>query len=527
MKKVKFINLGGWALAHRINPSYYILKSYYKFRGKNVDQIVWLTPTMSNRATIESTLAEIDADTPDILCISSFVWNHERTMRIAKTVKEKYPKTIVVAGGPNLDAHKNKNFFAEHPYIDYVVYGDGEQAFVEILDSIVENRSIDSSSKNAVNIVTHLEKFPFKVFNDTEYSTRSSVLDCKEEIAEEVEYLRSTGIDNIFFQWERARGCPYTCSFCDWSSGLHNKVKRKKSNWKDEIDYLYSLGIGITPTDANWGIYSEDIEITRYAAAHGKFFVQNVAKLNKERAFEIYDILYSQKENKNAGRMLKLSFQDLNEDVLANINRPEIPWDEHKVFIDNFHNKFPEVELEAEIIIGLPGQTKSGFISQLEKFEEINISAVRSYFWEILPNSPAFDPAYQIKFGIQTKKFLVVEPSAEFDSIDDLNQSIKLGGTGWSQTCYVVENNSASFAELIQFKLLTNVYRFIRTMSSQMSVKTVMQQLLPAIEKESLRLAEEVNRTGIMCVYSPARQKIISIDQYLKSQADIKNILSR
>ena len=327
MKKIKFINLGAWATNHRINPSYYILKSYYKFKGKQSNNIRWLTPIMSGQATVESVLNEIDTNTPDILCVSSFVWNHERTMRIAKTVKEKYPETVVVAGGPNLDAHKNEHFFVEYPYIDYVVYGDGEQAFVEIIDSVVENRNVNPENKNAVNIVTHTQKFPFKVFNDTEYSGISSVLDCKEEIAQEVKYLKSTGINNIFFQWERARGCPYTCSFCDWSSGLHNKVKRKKSNWQEEIDFLYSLGIGVTPTDANWGIYNEDIIITRYAAANGKFLVQNVAKLNKERAFEIYDILYSQKENKNAGRMLKLSFQDLNEDVLANIDRPEIPWD--------------------------------------------------------------------------------------------------------------------------------------------------------------------------------------------------------
>lgn len=527
MKKVKFINLGGYGFVHRINPSYYILKSYYKFRGKNVDQIVWLTPTMSNLATVKSTLDEIDADIPDVLCVSSFVWNHDRTMRIAKTVKERYPETVVVAGGPNLDAHKNENFFIEYPYIDYVVYGDGEQAFVEILDSIVENRSIDPNSKNAVNIVTHSEKFPFKVFNDTEYSSISSVLDCKQEIAEEVEYLRSTGIEKIFFQWERARGCPYTCSFCDWSSGLHNKVKRKKSNWQEEIDFLYSLDVGITPTDANWGIYSDDIEITRYAAARGNFVVQNVAKLNKERAFEVYEILYSQKKNKNAGRMLKLSFQDLNEDVLGNINRPEIPWHEHKGFIENFHMKFPDVKLQAEIIIGLPGQTKSGFISQLEKFENINISAIRSYFWEILPNSPAFDPAYQKKFGIQTKKFTIVEPYAEFDSITDLKNTIEAGGTGWSQTNFVISNNSVSLPEILMFKFLSNVYSTVGLSNGNIPIKKAIKQILTFIEKESLRIAKNVEKTGLWCVQSPSTNKIISIDRYLTSIEDIKKIMSR
>ena len=471
MKKIKFINLGGGEKVHRINPSYYILKSYYNFKGKHTDQIVWLTPIMSNFATVNTVLADIDKNTPDILCVSSFVWNHDRTMRVAKKVKEKYPKTIVVAGGPNLDAHKNKNFFDNYPYIDYVVYGDGEQAFVEIIDSIVEKRSIDPTSKNAVNIVTPTEKFPFKIFNDVEYSSISSVLECKKEIAEEVEYLKSTDVNEIFFQWERARGCPYNCSFCDWSSGLHNKVKRKKSNWQEEIDFLFSLGISITPTDANWGIYSEDIEITKYAASRGNFYIQNVAKLNKDRAFVVYDILYSQKENKNVGRMLKLSFQDINEEVLENINRPEIPWNEHKKFINAFQEKFPDVKLEAELILGLPGQTKSGFISQLEKFESINITGVRSYFWEILPNSPAFDNEYQKKFGIKTKEFIVINGSAEFDNIESLKHSYKVGDTGWSQTCYVIENYSVSFRELIEFKLLSNVYRFIRLRNNKISIK--------------------------------------------------------
>ena len=54
-----------------------------------------------------------------------------------------------------------------------------------------------------------------------------------------------------------------------------------------------------------------------------------------------------------------------------------------------------------------------------------------------------------------------------------------------------------------------------------------MQQILPFIEKESLRLVEQFEQTGIICAYSYEKKKVVSLDRYLTSLVDIKTLISR
>ena len=34
-------------------------------------------------------------------------------------------------------------------------------------------------------------------------------------------------VKELLVNWETDRGCPFGCSFCDWSAGLHHKVTQK------------------------------------------------------------------------------------------------------------------------------------------------------------------------------------------------------------------------------------------------------------------------------------------------------------
>jgi len=233
MKKVKFINLGYTDSDFHpftMNPSYYMLKSYYNYRGQHAGSYVWNDPILSNKRTVNSVVDELILEKNDVVCFSFFIWNHKRTAMTAKQLKQHLPDTVIVAGGPNLNAHNNEDFFDEYPFVDIAVYGDGEHAIVEILDSVYEDRSINENNYYAVNIATPTKIYPHRVFFDQEYNSHSAILDCQDDIIRDVKLLQSEN-PTVHFRWEIARGCPYACSFCDWSSGLHNKVKRKK------IDY--------------------------------------------------------------------------------------------------------------------------------------------------------------------------------------------------------------------------------------------------------------------------------------------------
>ena len=58
---------------------------------------------------------------PDVLGLSNYGWNADLNLKIGKFLKSEFPKTIIIAGGPNIDPDVNSrvNFLNENNYINH------------------------------------------------------------------------------------------------------------------------------------------------------------------------------------------------------------------------------------------------------------------------------------------------------------------------------------------------------------------------------------------------------------------------
>ena len=114
-----------------------VLSAYIKEYSKKNPEVEILDPNQNidliNDQVINS----------DILGLSDWFSNHDTCMDLAKKVKLKSPDLKIVIGGPNVSMIP-KEILANHPYIDYVVSRDGEDALL----GLVENKSI----KNIPNL---------------------------------------------------------------------------------------------------------------------------------------------------------------------------------------------------------------------------------------------------------------------------------------------------------------------------------------------------------------------------------------
>ena len=442
MKKIKFLSceynmyFAGVQNLKFLSFVNYFLRLHFEKRSINSNLYEWLKPEIlllgpepgegPTKEFLNNLCNQLIEENVNILGVSVYVWNRTTFNIICKEIKSKLPNIIIIGGGPELDAHKDLDFFKKHPWYDYVVYGDGEKSFTNLLDYLSGNEI------NLINVVTKEKIYPHEIFNDKEMLSQSPYITYKNEIKEVVEKYKNDYFtkfkrkQKLVLVWETTKGCPYKCSFCDWSSGLHNKVRfwgkiEKntnteiiKPNYQQELDFFTELKVHmIMWSNPNVGLSPMDEEIVDYWCNLKKTnpatpisFVVQLSKIKKDVSHRLFKkMISSGLENR-----LKFDLQDLDPVVLNNIDRPEIPWEEHKAMIKEMCEEFP-VQLgnftsKINFIWGLPGQTLNHFDFNLT--ESTNLGFRTNFFYfEMLPNSPANNAEYIEKFKIKTEKIYV------------------------------------------------------------------------------------------------------------------------
>ena len=126
MKTICFLSLN----ALQFVPYAYGLLKSFACRDQRIAQgYLWQEPITRIEGVVR-TAGKINA--PDILCASTYVWNANQQLAVAKTVKQKFPDCKVVFGGPHVpDA--GAGFLSSHPYVDVLVHGEGEIPFYQLL----------------------------------------------------------------------------------------------------------------------------------------------------------------------------------------------------------------------------------------------------------------------------------------------------------------------------------------------------------------------------------------------------------
>ena len=141
----------------------------------------------------------IIAEGYDVVGISVSIWNVAQSQELASTLKKQNPNIILIAGGPEVSYEPN--FFVDNWEIDYVVSGEGEFVFGQLLYALQNGEEIDLESvssksrictKSAQADINELIKYPSPYKLDSDNSERK----------------------NRIAYFETSRGCPYSCQYC-------------------------------------------------------------------------------------------------------------------------------------------------------------------------------------------------------------------------------------------------------------------------------------------------------------------------
>lgn len=181
--------------------------------------------------------------TPDVVGISfSFSNGHKTCLAFARHCKEKWPHSQIIAGGVHATTFAHRLITSE--YIDYIVRGAGDIAFVDLLDSLLQEKNPDnipgvvtdiantSSMSSPLEDLDRIPTYPYDLI-DMEY------LVVNESTNPVYEKGARTGV--IFM----SRGCPFGCTYC-----AADKVHGRKPHFKsvdrmvNEVEHLiHNFGV--------------------------------------------------------------------------------------------------------------------------------------------------------------------------------------------------------------------------------------------------------------------------------------------
>ncbi len=299
--------------------------------------------------------AEIQKYRPDILGVSIYIWNRQKSFELIEMLQKQNPELKIVVGGPEV------SFDEEAPAGCTLIAGEGESKWVEYLGYATQGQLPPGDA---------LERF--KTFG----------ADLPELIAP---YLEEDlpDLENRYAYIETSRGCPYLCSFC--ISALEEKVRYFDEELiRQQLSMLIEAGVRkFKFVDRTFNLNPKRM----------KRLVEWLSQFeDREFHFEVVGDILSEDMLDFLSHVppgvfqFEIGIQTLNEDVNARMERRQ---DNNKLFSAiNRLVKEDRIHIHCDLIFGLPGETKQDALTSFEEVLALGPHELQLGFLKFLPGAP-------------------------------------------------------------------------------------------------------------------------------------------
>jgi len=388
------------------------LLAAYAWQHEDIKNNYNLGGLIFTRDDIDQTITTFED--PYLVAFSNYVWNFEYNKLFAERLKKRYPGCIIVFGGHNVPP--DTSLLEEYSFIDVLVHGEGEEAFLNLLLAFDKKSSLFDIpnisyrdeygvpvSSERVHVSCPLENYPSPYL--------SGLFD---KLIEQNSNYTFCAI------LETSRDCPYLCAFCDWGQ-LKSKTRRfSKEQVLHEIDWFSrNKVVYIWGADPNFGMFDDDIEIAqklidaKNLSGYPQIFNINYSKSKTDNVFTINKLLNESKMS----RGVPLSFQSFSPEVLKNICRENMNLKNFSDLITRYNEA--GVTTYSELIVGLPGETYESFCRGIGiLFEAGQHKTVNIYSFELLCNSSLGTPENIKKYEFETVRIPLIRLHCAPDNED-------------------------------------------------------------------------------------------------------------
>lgn len=350
----------------------------------------------------------LDDGEPEILGLSSYAWNHELSYHFAEYAKHRNPNVLTLMGGPNfpLTTAEQEIYMRTLPAVDIAVRGptyEGERAFSNLLQRYIDNgKTLEGAQESAVPGNVWIDKKTGEFVHGGELER---IVDLDEIPSPYLAGLLDPFFGTGYFpMMQIARGCPFSCQFCN-SSVLSNSKIHSHSLNNVKADLLY-IAERIKPeiclcfADDNFGMYGLDEEVADYIAyLQGKYhwpqYIRTTTGKNKhERIIRVM---------RKIGGVLPMTsaVQSTNPEVLTNIKRSNIKLEAYAEIQKELLAQ--GMQSYGELILCMPGETKATFMRSVEGLLNSGVKRISAHQLMLLHGAPLNNPESRERWQFNTR----------------------------------------------------------------------------------------------------------------------------
>ena len=355
----------------------------YSKETEEFKDILQLNQLVFRREEIQRVVDKVFTD--DIVMFSCYMWNWEYNKALAELLKRSAPDVKIVFGGPQISEFYLDTQINDLPFVDTFIVSEGELSFNQYLKDFCKDKTEKIYRANRVEDLNIPSPYMTGVFDTI--------------MKENPEVKWSTTL-------ETNRGCPFSCTFCDWGSLTYAKIKKfPEEKVYQEIEWLGANKIEyIFMADANFGIFHErDMAVTDYIldvqarTGYPSTVNANWHKNAKQNVIEIVKKFISNGFN----RGMTLSVQSMDEQVLDIIKRKNMDTSHLGDMMDILNAE--GIGSYTELILPLPKETTETWRAGL--CDVLDIGQHRSieiWFHQLLENAQSNQPDHKAEHGFKS-----------------------------------------------------------------------------------------------------------------------------
>jgi anaerobic magnesium-protoporphyrin IX monomethyl ester cyclase len=373
------------------------------YAEKYTDHTIEILDVLAEELDYKRVEEEVRKRKPDVVGITSMTFTLIDVIKIAKMIKKVNHEIKIVLGGPHVYIYQNETI--DIPEIDFLVLGEGEITFTELIQKI-DNYNDLKNIKGLVfkhegkiintgqrDFIEDLDSIPFPARHLTKIELYKSLL------------AKRSNVTTMM----TTRGCPYKCIFCDRPH--LGKVFRARSaeNVVREMEECTKMGIN------EFILYDDTFTINRQR-------VLDICKLIEDKGLDIGWDIRARVNTVDKEMLIKLKHagcerihygvESANPEILKLLNKGITISQVEKAFE---MTKEAGIETLAYFMIGSPTETRDKILNTINFAKQLKPDYVH---FSITTPFPATQLYYMgMEQGVFEKDYwkeFAINPSGEF-----------------------------------------------------------------------------------------------------------------